>query len=138
ALRGAQGCGEAHPRGRGARQPPRAAPEVHGADAGHVGQGRHRRALSVARGERREVGGVVLVPLYGLLRGGTMGRLVLVHDDQRVRDIAAGLQEAASVRVAPKPTAKVYRDGTLLDPELTVTEAGFTALDRVDVVPEDA
>jgi hypothetical protein len=39
------------------------------------------------------------------------------------------------VRVEPRGVAQVYRSGRLLDPALTVAEAGLLALDRVDLVP---
>ncbi len=80
----------------------------------------------------------MLVPLYGFLRGDTIGLLVLVHDTDTVREIGRKLQEAASVRVAPKPASDVFVRGTLLHPELTVGEAGLSALERVDVVPKEA
>jgi hypothetical protein len=78
----------------------------------------------------------MLVPLYGFLRGDTLGLVVLVQDDDRVAAIARTLQEAAATRVAPSPSASVYFRGQRLDPALSVTEAGLRALDRVDVVPE--
>jgi hypothetical protein len=34
----------------------------------------------------------------------------------------------------PSGTPRIYRSGRLLDPALTVAEAGLTALDRVDLV----
>ena len=78
----------------------------------------------------------MLVPLYGFLAGDTLGVLVLVHHDEHVRDIAAQLQQAASMRVEPRPGARVYARGKLLDPNDTVAGAGLTALDRIDVVFE--
>jgi hypothetical protein len=78
----------------------------------------------------------MLVPLYGFLHGDTLGLVILVQDSDRIRQVAANLMEAASVRVAPSAEARVYAAGRLLAPELTVAEAGLTALDRVDVVPE--
>ena len=79
----------------------------------------------------------MLVPIYGFVRGDTIGLVALVHDHQTIAELAACLQQAASVRVAPKARAKVYYERRLLDPRLTVAEAGITALERVDVVPED-
>ena len=79
----------------------------------------------------------MLVPLYGFLRGDTIGLLVLVHETDTVREIGRKLQEAAAVRVAPKPAAEVYFRGSLLSPELTVGEVGLKALERVDVVPKE-
>lgn len=80
----------------------------------------------------------MLVPLYGFLRGDSIGLVVLVHDHQPVADIAASLQQAAAVRVAPSPHATVYFRGRRLDPVLTVGASGLQPLDRVDVVPEPA
>jgi hypothetical protein len=80
----------------------------------------------------------MLVPLYGFLKGDTIGLLVLVHETDPVREIGRKLQEAAAVRVAPRPGADVYFRGTLLRPELTIGEVGLTALERVDVVPKEA
>ena len=78
----------------------------------------------------------MLVPLYGFLRGDTIGLVVLVHDHEKVRDVAVRLQQAASVRVRPTPHADVYCRGERLDPELTVAQAGLGP-DRVDVVPRE-
>ena len=79
----------------------------------------------------------MLVPLYGFLQGDTIGLMVLVRDHDKVGDVAECLQQAASVRVAPKRNARVYFKGQALDPERTVTEVGLAALDRVDVVEEE-
>ena len=79
----------------------------------------------------------MLVPLYGFLAGDTLGLLVLVHDEDRVHTIAEQLQLAACVRVAPRAQAQVYFRGQRLDPQLTVSKAGLTPLDRVDVIPEE-
>jgi len=79
----------------------------------------------------------MLVPLYGFLKGDTIGLLVLVHDTDTVRDIGRKLQEAASVRVAPTSGAEVYFRGSLLSPERTVGDVGLKALERVDVVPKE-
>jgi hypothetical protein len=80
----------------------------------------------------------VLVPLYGFLKGDSIGLVLLVHDHDSIADVAACLQEAAACRVAPKPVAHVYAQGKRLDPALTVTQSGLQALDRVDVITEDA
>lgn len=80
----------------------------------------------------------MLVPLYGFLRGDTIGLLVLVHDHETVRDVATRLQEAAAVRVAPRTGLQVYHRGKLLDRDSTVARAGLEALERVDVIPTEA
>ena len=79
----------------------------------------------------------MLVPLYGFLRGDTIGLVILVHDHQSIAEVAQMLQEAASMRVAPKSRASVYFAGKLLDPVLSVAQSGLSMLDRVDVVQED-
>ena len=79
----------------------------------------------------------MLVPLFGFLRGDTIGLVVLVHDHQTVADIARSLQEAACMRVAPLARASVYFGGMRLDPAATVAASGLTPLDRVDVVQEE-
>jgi Toluene-4-monooxygenase system protein B (TmoB) len=78
----------------------------------------------------------MLVPLYGFLRGDTLGLVILVQDSDKIRQVAANLQQAAAMRVAPVQNAQVWAHGRLLPPDLTVVEAGLSALDRVDVVPE--
>jgi hypothetical protein len=80
----------------------------------------------------------MLVPVYGFLRGDTLGLVVLVHDHQTVRELAASLQQAATCRVAPTTNARVWHAGRELDLDVTVAQAGITALDRVDVVPESS
>jgi Toluene-4-monooxygenase system protein B (TmoB) len=78
----------------------------------------------------------MLVPLIGFLRGDTIGLVVLVHDHQTVAELAQVVQQAASVRVAPRDGASVYRGDVKLDPAATVGGAGLSALDRIDVVQE--
>ena len=78
----------------------------------------------------------MLVPLYGFLRGDTIGLLVLVHDTDTVAEIARKLQQAAAVRLPPRPGGSVYHEGRKLDPALTVAQAGLSALERVDVIQE--
>jgi hypothetical protein len=75
----------------------------------------------------------MLIPLYGFVRGDTLGLLVLIHDDDTISAVAQSLAQAASVRVAPFANPVVYRAGKALDPTLTVAEAGLTALERIDL-----
>jgi len=77
----------------------------------------------------------LLVPLYGFLADDTLGLVLLVHDNDRVRAIVEQLELAAIPRIAPRAHSQVYFRGQRLDPELTVSEAGLTPMDRVDVVP---
>lgn len=79
----------------------------------------------------------MLVPLYGFLRGDCVGLLVLVHDTDRVADIGDKLRRAAAVRVVTRGRATVTHAGRVLAPEMTVAQAGLSALQRVDVVVED-
>jgi hypothetical protein len=78
----------------------------------------------------------MLMPLYGFVRGDTLGVLVLAHEGDTVAALGAQLQQAACMRVAPSKRASVYHDGALLAPHLTLAQAGLSALERVDLVPE--
>jgi hypothetical protein len=80
----------------------------------------------------------MLIPLYGFLRGDTIGLVILAQDTDTIREVGAKLQEAASIRVAPVPAVDVRYRGRLLDPERTVAESGLEALERVDVSPRGA
>jgi hypothetical protein len=75
----------------------------------------------------------MLMPLYGFIRGDSLGLLVLVQDDDTVEALGQSLLQAAAVRIAPHGKARVFREGLELDPTLSVSEAGFSALDRVDL-----
>jgi hypothetical protein len=79
----------------------------------------------------------MLVPLYGFVAGDTLGVLVLVHDHETIGELARRAQQAATVRVAPKRTARVIVRGHAVDHHLTVGAAGLGALDRVDIIGED-
>lgn len=78
----------------------------------------------------------MLIPLVGFRSGDTLGLIVLVHDHERVQEIAGRLQQAASIRVAPSARAHVRFQGKLLNPNSTIAAAGLRPLDRVDVVTE--
>lgn len=80
----------------------------------------------------------MLVPLYGFLKGDTLGLVVLVHDDQTIRELADALRAACAVRVAPTSSAEVWCRGRRLSLDATVAEEGLRALERVDVVGKDA
>lgn len=77
----------------------------------------------------------MLVPLYGFVRGDTVGLVVLVQEQDTIREVARVLQEAASVRVAPWPRPRLMAAGRELDPDATVISSGLSALDRVDLLP---
>jgi len=80
----------------------------------------------------------MLVPLYGFVAGDTLGVLVLVHDHETIAELAARAQQAATVRVAPRARAYVVVRGARVEPWLSVSAAGLTALDRVDIIGEEA
>jgi len=74
------------------------------------------------------------IPLYGFLQGDTIGLLVLADEDDSVSRLARKLQEAASIRVAHVDKVDVVYGGKVIDPTLTVVQAGLQALDRFDVI----
>ena len=77
-----------------------------------------------------------LVPLYGFVEGDTLGLLVLVRSTDTVAALAASLQQAAEMRVAPFADFAVRHRERRLEPRLTIAAAGLTALDRVELVRE--
>jgi hypothetical protein len=73
------------------------------------------------------------LPLYGFVEGDTLGILLIAEEGERVGALARRLLEAASLRVAPSMESQVVYRGAILDPGLTVAQAGLSALDRLDV-----
>jgi toluene-4-monooxygenase system protein B len=75
------------------------------------------------------------VPLYGFRQGDTIGLLVVAEETDSIQILADKLQEAASIRVAPARKVHLIYKEKVLDPTLTIAQAGLQALDRFDVVP---
>jgi nitrogen-specific signal transduction histidine kinase len=73
------------------------------------------------------------LPLYGFLEGDTMGVVIIADEDDRVKDLADRLQSAADLRVAPALEVDVIFHQRVLEPGITLAEAGFHPLDRFDV-----
>ena len=80
----------------------------------------------------------MLVPLYGFLEGDTLGVVLLVDDRDTIEHVAATLQRATAMRVAPRDNVTVLARGKPLDPRTTVAAAGLTMFDRIDVVAAEA
>jgi hypothetical protein len=78
-----------------------------------------------------------MMPLYAFVRGDSLGLVVVVDARHTVEELAEVIQEAASVRVAPRARVRVVARGRSLDLHQTVEQAGLAALDRVDLVPEE-
>jgi hypothetical protein len=74
------------------------------------------------------------IPLYGFLQGDVLGLLIVAEEHETVRALSEQLQEAASLRVAHSKNVRVIYKGNVLDPSLTLREAGLAALERFDVV----
>jgi hypothetical protein len=74
------------------------------------------------------------IPLYGFLQGDTVGLLILAEKDDTLQSLAQKLQEGASLRVAKKNHVQVVHNERVMDPTITIAEAGFQALDRFDVI----
>ncbi len=74
------------------------------------------------------------IPLYGFMQGDVLGLLIVADERETVGALAEQLQEAASVRVAKSQNVCVIYKGNVLDPGLTLREAGLAALERFDVV----
>jgi hypothetical protein len=78
------------------------------------------------------------LPLYGFLEGDTIGVLIVSEENGTVASLARKLQDAASIRVTPHNRTHVVYRGKVIDPALTLAEAGFTELERFDVREEPA
>lgn len=74
------------------------------------------------------------IPLYGFLQGDVLGLLILTEEEETVHALSERLQDAASLRVAHTQNVKVIYQGNVIDPGLTLREAGLSPLERFDVV----
>jgi hypothetical protein len=74
------------------------------------------------------------IPLYGFLEGDTIGLLILAEENETIDALAAKLQEAASLRVAPSKNVSLLYGKNSLEPTMTVGQAGMKPLERFDVV----
>jgi hypothetical protein len=77
-----------------------------------------------------------MIPLYAFVQGDTLGLVVMAGEEEPVGALAQRLQEAASVRVRPRPSVRVVHRGRVLDAGSTVRQAGIEPLDRVDLVED--
>jgi hypothetical protein len=74
------------------------------------------------------------IPLYGFLQGDVLGLLILAEENETVSALSERLQEAASLRVAPRQNLQVIYKGNVLAPGATLRDAGLASLERFDVV----
>jgi hypothetical protein len=75
----------------------------------------------------------MLIPLYAFLEGDTLGLVVLAQAQDSVARLADLVQRAACMRVAPRTGLRVWCRGKVLDPSMTLAQAGLAPLDPVDV-----
>lgn len=76
-----------------------------------------------------------LVPIYGFMKGDTLGILVLAQSDEKVASVISKIQRSADVRVKARGEYRLLKGSKELDLNSTVQECGLEALDRVDLVP---
>jgi len=76
------------------------------------------------------------IPLYVFVRGDTLGLVVLAPEAETIDDLAQRLSRAAAPRVALDGRLRVLHRGKLLQGQLSLKEAGVSALDRVDLITE--
>ncbi len=74
------------------------------------------------------------IPLYGFLQGDTVGLLILAEEAESVQTLAQKLQDAASLRVRGNSHFHLVYNENVIDPALTVAQAGLQPLDRFDVI----
>jgi hypothetical protein len=73
------------------------------------------------------------LPLYGFVEGDTIGVLMLAGEQESVSSLAGRLKDEASLRVELTGDIEVVYQGTVLDPAITVSQAGFAPLQRFDL-----
>ena len=78
-----------------------------------------------------------MMPLYGFLQGDTIGLLILAEETDTMQILADKLQAAASVRVRPRASVRVFYKDRELKLRATVAGLGIAALDRLDFVRGD-
>jgi hypothetical protein len=79
-----------------------------------------------------------VIPLYGFLHGDVIGVLVLAEERDTMAELVDRLQQAAAVRVAPRPPEELQvllPDGRRLPTSARLLDSGLGPLDRYDVVP---
>jgi hypothetical protein len=82
---------------------------------------------------RKESETKMSLPLYGFLEGDTVGLLIVADQNESISSLARKLQEAGNIRVKLKSEVQLVYQGKVIDPALTVSGAGFSALERFDV-----
>ena len=78
-----------------------------------------------------------MIPLYGFLRGDTLGLLILCQANETVAELADKLQRSSKLRVRTRSRVRVVYKGRVLDPALTLAAAEIEPLDRFDVIEAD-
>jgi hypothetical protein len=76
------------------------------------------------------------IPLYCFVRGDTLGLVVLAGEAESIDELALRLSRAAAPRVKLEGQLRVLHRGRVLSGELTLSQAGVSALDRVDLTTE--
>jgi hypothetical protein len=75
-----------------------------------------------------------MIPLYGFLRGDTLGLLILGEETDTVAELAEKLQRSARLRVPTRAHVRVMYRGRELEPSLTLKAAELEPLCRFDVI----
>ncbi|HVJ20564.1 MAG TPA: toluene-4-monooxygenase system B family protein [Polyangiaceae bacterium] len=73
-----------------------------------------------------------MIPLYGFLRGDTLGLLILAAEDETVAELGHKLAQAARIRVKTTGPLQVIYRGRTLDPTARLREIGIGPLERFD------
>jgi hypothetical protein len=78
-----------------------------------------------------------MIPLYGFLKGDTMGLLILGYESESIAELTEKLQASAHLRVPYKNKVQLIYQGKSLPPHLTLKQVGMMPLDRFDVIPHE-
>jgi hypothetical protein len=77
------------------------------------------------------------IPLYGFVQGDTMGLVYLVHERETVQDLIRKVQLATKVRVRPMEETEIVYKNQKLEPQMSIAQVEFEAMDRFDLIPKD-
>jgi hypothetical protein len=76
------------------------------------------------------------IPLYGFLKGDTVGLLLVADEKETIQELSDRLQKSAEIRVVPQSSVRFIHKGMVLKSSLTIAESDLQPLDRFDVQPQ--
>jgi hypothetical protein len=76
---------------------------------------------------------MMALPLYAFVEGDTTGILILADENESVQSLKNKVREAVDLRVDSSGEMEVVYRGAVLDPSITLADAQFAPLQRLDL-----